>query len=303
MGGGVLSQPDDIWRGNLLKKLIRKGVGWCLARAYACAGARRRAVQRYRQPGTVLSVFAHNPRPKVLDGVLADLKRRGFLFISTDDLLALRDGLKPWRPLLAWLTFDDGWRPFVQDLLPVLEKHDVPATIFVPPHETMRGQVWTNSVMGRTANWKAWYDLSVAERYAQVDAYCDKTRRLLLDERDLKTLACHPLITLENHTYTHLSCSHRPVDDVVDEILQTQEVLVAWTGRTPRLVCYPFGHYTDEVDAAVKSQGLIPVHSDPGVMTLDTLGRFRNMMNDEMSVQESIGRVLGAWRKIAIRHA
>lgn len=283
---------------------IRKLAGLAVAWRYILTGARSRAARRYDVPGTVLSFFAHDPSAAVLEPVLRWLKQHGFAFVSTDALLEMVEGKRSWRPKMAWLTFDDGWAGFEQNLLPVLERYGAAATIFVAPHETARGQIWTNSVMhdvpGET--WTGWYALPPEERYRQVDEVLkgDNLRRLA-DEAELRRLARHPLVTLENHTYTHLSASHRPVEEVVVEVRRTQEILSSWTGRMPRLCCYPFGHWTKETDRAIVAEGLIPVHSESGVMTLATVGQVRNMCTDTMSAVENIGRVLGAWPAVKVK--
>ena len=286
-----------------MRKFIRKAVGWGVATSYVLSGCRRRQLAAYSMNGAVLSVFGHSPRPIVLDSLLGWLVRRGFSFISTDELLSVRDGKRAWEPRMAWLTFDDGWAGFERELLPILERYQVPATIFVAPKETERGKIWTNSVMGLTSEWHKWYDLHADERYSEVDKVLAENLgkvRQLADKDELRRLSRHPLVTLENHTYTHLSCSHRPVDEVVDEVRKTQGVLTEWTGRTPRLMCYPFGHCTDETDNAIRELGLIPVSSFPGHMTVETVGRFRNMFHDAMGTQENIGRILEAWPRINV---
>lgn len=279
--------------------LFRSFLGWGIAMGYVAVGARRRAVRGYDEAGRVLALYGHDPRPWVLEGVLGWLRRAGFGFVSTDELLAMQSGELPWRPRVAWLTFDDGWAGFEADLLPILEKYQAAATIFVAPGETARGQVWTNSISPSVPpeEISRLYGLAAEARYAAVDAVLAKigNPRHLAPEAELRRLARHSLVTLENHTYSHLSCAHRPVAEVVAEVQQTQAVLMAWTGRRPRLCCYPFGHFTAATDEALRAEGLVPVHSVPGQMTLSSVGACRNLFRDDFGRQENLGRVLGAW--------
>lgn len=288
-----------------MRDMMRKFAGWGIGRFYASLGMRHRAIRHQEETGGILSLFGHDPRPEVLTSLVEWFVREGFSFVSTDTLLEMRAGHVDWRPRLAWLTFDDGWAGFEGLLLPILERWGVPATIFVAPNETYRGQIWTNSVMAAVAadTFAAWYGLPSETRYRNVDEVLGRigNPRCLADEEELRRLAKHPLITLENHTWSHLSCSHRPVEEVLEEVRRTQETLMEWTGRTPKLVCYPFGHYTKETDEALFAMGLLPVHSQPGTMTLETFGRYRNMFTETMSTQENIGRVLGAWPKVKAR--
>ena len=64
------------------------------------------------------------------------------------------------------------------------------------------------------------------------------------------------------------------------------------------MVCYPFGHWTDETDRAIRSAGYIPVTIRPGVMTSDAPGMYRNLFYDKMSFLENSCRIVGAWRTI-----
>lgn len=278
---------------------MRSLLGWGIAMSFVLLGARRRAVRAYDCAGRVLALYGHDPRPWVLEGVLGWLKRAGFSFVSTDELLAMQSGKIPWRPRTAWLTFDDGWAGFEADLLPILEKYQAAATIFVAPGETARGQVWTNSISSSVPpeEISRLYGLAAEARYAAVDAVLARigNPRHLAPEAELRRLAKHPLVTLENHTYSHLSCAHRPVAEVMAEVQKTQVLLKEWTGRVPRLCCYPFGHFTDETDEALRAEGLTPIHSVPGRMNLKTIGGFRNLFRDEAGDLENIGRVLGAW--------
>ncbi len=279
---------------------LRKFIGWCVAILFIVTGRRYRCVRQYDKKGNILSFYTHNPKPEVLEEVLKWLSRKGFAFISTDELLAIKDGQMPWRRRCAWLTFDDGWAGFEEKLLPILEKYHCPATIFVPPKEIERGQVWTNSIMSAVEDITSYYALPAEERYEKVDKVLKKVGnpRHLASKEELIRLSQHPLITLENHTDTHISCASRPVEEVIAEVRNVQDILTEWTGRIPRLICYPFGHYTIEIDTAMKKMNLTPVHSNPGIMSLETIGLHRNMFHERMTTSENVGRVLGAWVEV-----
>ncbi len=283
-----------------MKYLIRKFIGWCVAILFIVTGRRYRCVRQYDKKGNIFSFYTHNPKPEVLEEVLKWLSRKGFTFISTDELLAMQDGQMPWRRRCAWLTFDDGWAGFEEKLLPILEKYHCPATIFVPPREIERGQVWTNSIMSVVENIIPYYAMPAEERYKKVDKVLKKVGnpRHLASKEELIRLSQHPLITLENHTDTHLSCASRPVEEVIAEVRNVQDILTEWTGRAPKLMCYPFGHWTRETNMAIKTLNLIPVSSTQGMMTLETIGSARNMFTETMTTTENIGRILGAWVKV-----
>ena len=281
-----------------VKTLCRKMIGWLVAVFYALTGKRAQALARYDEGGTVLSLFGHESRPDVLEPIVRYLVRRSFTFVSTDDLILMKMGKKDWRPRLAWLTYDDGWKGLA-NLLPVLEKYHVPVTVFISPAETDRGQAWSKHVRaGQFAQGeRTLFDFAASERYGLIDSMAGKNLddHELADWKELEQFAKHPLVTIENHTNSHLSCSHRPLNEVIAEIMDANTRLKEMGLSKGRLVCYPFGHRTDDTDKWILESGLVPVRSDAGVMTVRQMGMYRNAFHQNVSFQENIGRILGAW--------
>ena len=251
---------------------MRKFIGWIVAVGYALAGARRRVVRRLKAGGK-LPVVIHALPAEQLDAILAWLKHHGVL-----------DSL--------WLTFDDAWTT-LKDSMPVLEKYNVSAKVFVAPGQTLRGNVWTEEAnqLGVPAEvWRSWYSLSESDRNANLS----QLPVSLLSKAEVIELSMHPLISIENHTWSHLSATHRPVDEVVAEVVKTQETLAEWTGRKPEWLAWPFGRGTLELDAKMAELGLKTVYTRQGY----DIGYCRNMALDGMTFQENLGRVLGAWPKV-----
>lgn len=277
----------------------RRQVGWCVAWAYALVGARRRALRRCATPGCVLPIAAHGPRPDEFRHFLAALRDFGFRFVSTEDVRSGRatDGR------CAWISFDDGFAA-LKGLLPVLEEFEAPATVFVAPGESQRGYVWTDGFWNGLLDedFRAWYGLSADERYARVDAAwrrADRSRFLpLLRPEDIAALSRHPLVTIGNHTWSHMSATHRPAAETLSEIDRAQKTLADWTGCEPTAFAYPFGRGTAELDAEIRNRGLLPFRLRPGLATAETFGSARNLFLEGMTLAENLGRVLQAWPKV-----
>ncbi len=259
--------------------MARRLTGWLVAIAYAVVGARRKVVRRLKA-GASLPVVIHSMPAWQFEKILAWLKANGVL-----------DRL--------WLTFDDGWVQ-VKDYVPILEKYGVHAKLFIAPGETMRGNVWTHaaSVAGVPAQtWRSWYKFSEAERYRMLDGRSlafDTMKSELLTKDDVIALSKHPLISIENHTWSHLSATHRPAEEVIDEIRRAQVELIIWTGRASEYVAWPFGRGNEELDGRLKELGLKPVYTHQGY----EVPYCRNMAIEGVSFQENLGRVLGAWPKV-----
>ena len=123
--------------------VMRKEIGWGVAQAYRLAGARLRAVAAVRKSGVILPIVFHAAKADEVRRILGWLKRANCL----DH---------------CWLSFDDGWREF-KDTVKVLEEFEKPATLFVAPGETMRGDVWTDGLT--VAERQRLYGVSEEERY------------------------------------------------------------------------------------------------------------------------------------------
>lgn len=279
---------------RIMRKILGSIVGWL----YILTGVRVLRVWRCRKPGMLLALSGHDPEPQVLEYLLKWLHSKGFDFVSPDEIMAMRDGHAPLRSSIVWLTFDDGWAGFSDKILPLLERYNAKATIFVPTHESANGYLWSDKakIAGGHEKVVELYSKPFQEREKMLASVskCD-VKRFLMSRDELIALSRHPLITLENHTWSHLSCFHRPVHEVVDEAEKAQKELFEWTGRRPLFMCYPYGHYANGCDETLKEIGLIGVHSDNGIGIIKEVGKYRNMFRDDMSKVETIGRALNAW--------
>jgi len=258
--------------------MFRRQVGWGVAQVYRALGARRRSLAHVRGPGVIVPVVFHAAEPQEVRAVLAWFRCVGVL-----------DRLE--------LSFDDGWRQFL-GTVPVLEEFGKPAVLFVAPGETRRGRVWT---AGTTVPQRQrLYVLGERERIERLAAWNVPTERQLLTEAEVREVARHPLVKLGNHTWSHLSCTSRPFDEVMDEIRRAQAELTSWCGAAPTEFAYPFGRGTPELDAAIRAMGLTPHSTRQGLVTVATRGQARNMVYEGMSLAENVGRMLMAWPKVGV---
>lgn len=150
----------------------------------------------------------------------------------------------------AAITFDDGYKDNLTNALPLLEKYNIPATIFV-----------TTSSLGEKASFE--WDLE----YAEVD------RATFLNEEEILILSNHKLIEIGAHTNTHSRLSDLTEAEQKDEILKSKIVLEKITGKKITAFAYPFGgiyDFNNSSKLTVKKIGFLFAYSTAHVLAKNT---------------------------------
>ncbi len=120
------------------------------------------------------------------------------------------------------VTFDDGYQDNLINALPLLEKYNIPATIFI-----------TTEFLGKKASFG--WDME----------YEEEDRATFLNEEDIRVLSNHPLIEIGAHTSLHSRLSNLTEGEQRSDILKSKEILERVTGKKINLFAYPFGGVYD----------------------------------------------------------
>lgn len=118
----------------------------------------------------------------------------------------------------AAITFDDGYHDNLTEALPLLEKYNLPATIFV-----------TTKMLGKKAD------------FSWDREYQEKDKASFLSEDEIKLLSDHPLIEIGGHTESHPNLLDLTPEEQRKEILENKETLERITGKNIKSFAYPFG--------------------------------------------------------------
>ncbi len=115
------------------------------------------------------------------------------------------------RPIL--ITFDDGYRDFIDFAWPVLHHHGLSAMVFVVPHK-----------VGSVSDW----DLRFGNPAP------------LLDWAQIRQLRCEG-VRFGSHTATHQPLSNIPIDDAIKEATRSRTLLQQQLGEEVDAIAYPWG--------------------------------------------------------------
>lgn len=182
------------------------------------------------------------------------------------------------------ITFDDGFQDTLTTALPILEAHDIPATIYVttgflPDHcvpfeygvaESLRTADWVNvSVGGLQLERALPTDEKVVRAYDEIKKWGMHVEREdryellsqlpntddavdMLTEADVAELATHPLITVGAHGHEHLPLTTRGEGAVRADIKQCLKQLESLMDRSVDHFSYPYGAFDENVTSILK---------------------------------------------------
>ena len=185
-------------------------------------------------------VSAHRPgarfnglrvRPERFEAQLAWLKRKGWQFFTVSELW------ERWETLpdkSVAITFDDGYADNLHNALPLLEKYDARATIYMVVDRHDR-------------------DWSTAKKAHHNSG--ELAREPKLSDEELQRLVASRRIEIGSHTLTHINLATTAADDKRRELVESRRVLQAQTGQAVASFAYPFGIYCDEDVALAREAG------------------------------------------------
>ena len=174
-------------------------------------------------PSTAPDPHALRVHPDRLDRQLTWLRRRGLRGVSVAEWLAAADEGRSGR--LVALTFDDGYRDFVEHAMPLLSRHGMTASVYI-----------------------------VADKLGGASDWDQPPSRPLMTADDVRAAAAagHEV---GSHSSTHVRLAG--VDDAVlaREIAHSRAVLTDVLGAEVPGFCFPYGSFDDAAVRAVVDAG------------------------------------------------
>lgn len=148
------------------------------------------------------------------------LVQGGYTPVSLAELDHCLRGTRDWPPRPVHVTFDDGFRGVLEHAWPVLERHRIPATLFV-----------VSGLMGATNEWMQQRGFP---------------SRPLLSREELIALAQGGL-AIGSHTRRHPRLSEVSAAAAASEITDSKRELEDLLQREVRYFAYPYGAFTPAV--------------------------------------------------------
>ncbi|MBF4492868.1 polysaccharide deacetylase family protein [Flavobacterium sp. MR2016-29] len=190
------------------------------------------------------------------------------------------------------ITFDDGYADNIINALPLLEKYQIPATIFITTlNINTKNEFWWDRLVFDYANCDELFDLpdvknKVSKSNTVYNDIIDKLNKLSnpdkenwlvefekmnqipffpreeyrsLTNAELKFLSDHPLITLGIHSHNHYSLGNLSYKEQKQELIISLKKLNELTNRNIKYLALPHGSYNLDTIKIAQELGFLGV--------------------------------------------
>ena len=187
-------------------------------------------IVRRPRPGLVVLIYHRvGARTPVEVDLPRDLFEEQIAYLAAHcDVVTLAEGVsrvtRGYSAPMVAVTFDDGTADFVDEALPALERHRVPATLYVATDFVNRGRPFPDG--GVPVSWAA-----------------------------LRDAHASGLVDLGSHTHTHALLDRLPADEIDDELERSVDLIGEHVGIRAEHFAYPKAvPGSPAADAAVRAR-------------------------------------------------
>jgi len=155
--------------------------------------------------------------PEIFEKQTRYLKRNDYNFLTAGDLYDIISSKRKLTGKNVLLTFDDGYRDFMTEAVPILNKYGVPAILFI--HTNRSSEQLKNSLP-------------------------------LLDWADIKLLSDN--FEIGSHSHSHPNLKNLSASELGNEVLDSDRIIQEVTSKKPETFAYPFGVFNQQTVEILK---------------------------------------------------
>jgi peptidoglycan/xylan/chitin deacetylase (PgdA/CDA1 family) len=159
---------------------------------------------------------------------VSSLLDRGYTFVDERTFIETVEGTRPAGGREVLLTFDDGYDCVAGQAAPILERHGIPALVFLVSGFAGRENTWELGLPGRKARHMDW-----------------DTVRSLADRG----------FSFGSHCHDHVPLTRLSPGESLEEMVRSKQAIEKETGIEVLSLSYPFGRATAETAALAAEAG------------------------------------------------
>lgn len=203
-----------------------------------------------------------------LDRMITWFLSRNYVFITPKTILnTVLDETQNY----ILLTFDEGYYNNLL-ALPVLEKHQVPVTVYISTGHIKSGKAFWWDVLFRLRSKEGLAkNIIMTEMESLMSLSYQEQENYLIEkfgvdclkpagdldrpmtEEELANFAKHPMIEIGNHTHYHLNMVNYSKEELINSMNESHQYLKDLCGIEPLSFAYPYGNYNEVVLDSMKS--------------------------------------------------
>jgi peptidoglycan/xylan/chitin deacetylase (PgdA/CDA1 family) len=209
-----------------------------------------------RKRGNVPILLFHdiNPVRNELTGSMTpDEFEKVILFLKNHyQIKPLNSNSKTLCKQSCYISFDDGMYSFLKYALPIIERHKVPVTIFIPSDAVSEGITWVLKYFQATSTNLIDAVPLNKDSANEIRGLVDKLELDISDDFRLMTWdelqrVSPDFVSIQSHTKSHVFLSQSSEDELIDELRDSQIEIEDRLSMAVDAVSYPFGDYDGRI--------------------------------------------------------
>lgn len=254
---------------------------------------------------SILTIYGHDVSHNSFEELIEWLIKQGYSFINHFELYDYLNGQELDTKKNVWLSFDDGWKGNYDNVLPVLKKFNIPATIFIATKGIEDGYYWfekakENRNSGYYKEIQDLWEMSNSEREIIIENLeKKKLERTTMLPKEIEEMTSSGVVFWGNHTHDHVISDKCTTEELKEQILLCQTKVKEWTDADCNFIySYPNGNRDERSGKLIKEMGFsMAVTTELGRTFRDTSPYEipRCEFKDNATLKENILQIYGIW--------
>ncbi len=295
-----------------MKRVLRNIIAGILGTFLIMFGFVRRAKKQIFREGFITGLYFHNPSAKLFEKSITWLRKNGFNIIEQSLLLKILQKAETAPPGAVWLTFDDGWKDNMTNVVPFAVENNIPVTFFIStePVESSGFFWWTFAEKYQkqlaepyktdlTLLWK----IPESERSEIIAGLIKKAPRIRTREAmtvdDVKKISRNSFLTVGSHTINHVITPNCSDNILGEELSGSKEKLERWTGKTIDSFSFPNGDFSEREKVFLEQLGykMAAIGGDMFIKTGVNIYEVPRFSVGDGFFAEELCHMFGVWQK------
>lgn len=260
-----------------------------LALGLMASGRVRGAKKRALGSGVITAIYFHKPNRQLFTRCVRWLIQCGYTFIDLNELTEILHNGKASPRGAVWLSFDDGCKELLENVIPLIHERNIPVTLFIPSG-IVEGDGRFPWMVGTTS--------SMLREAVENSAAANGVRDAMTIP-EVKQVARLPQVTIGSHTVHHAVTTNLSDDTIRFELGESRRALELWTRAEVKSFAYPEGRSDGRESAFLAETGYrLAATTENSFVTAETnpyrVPRFS--VADEITFPEAICNMVGVWR-------